>query len=220
MRAVPRVLVAGMGFTVDFVLRRVADLGRGEVLRVILVGLRTEDRVSWERVLEAHRILSGYLKALGIESELVEAPASEAGLLGRVRDALARAASLAGEDGLVEVYLTGGPRILCLALTLASLTLPPGPRRRVRLVAYGEGFEARLEVRADSLAALLQLDEEHRALLEALARLGRARASRLLEELGWNRSTLYLRLSRLEALGLVARSGGEWMVHPAVEPLL
>ena len=56
----PRVLVASLGFTVDFSIRRIADLGRGEVKYFIGAGLHSGDESAWARVGEAYRPASHY----------------------------------------------------------------------------------------------------------------------------------------------------------------
>ena len=213
------VLVASIGFTVDFVMRRIADLGRGGVSRVIAIGLRTQDEGSWRRVEEAFNLLSHYLKSLGIESELREARVGH-GMVRSLRDALARASSLAGMDGIVEVYLTGGPRILIVALTIASLTSSPSVREKLRIVVYGEGFEGSLEIPVEPLARLLTLDEDSSRILSEIARLGSVDAKSLMQILDIKRSTLYKKLKDMTEHGLVVNDSGAWRIHRSIEEII
>ncbi|GAB6148789.1 hypothetical protein [Stetteria hydrogenophila] len=212
-----RVLVASLGFTVDFVLRRVADLGRGGVSRLLGVALYT-DEGAWRRVEASFALLKRYLEGVGVGAELHRVTVG--GLVREARDALARAYSLAGGDGVVEVFITGGPRILGAALAVAALTSSREVRDRLVLTAYGEGFEARLEVEVGRLARLLCLDEQSQAILRELAGLGEARAEELRLRLGLKRSTLYKKLKDLQEAGLAESAGGRWRLHPSLEPLL
>ncbi len=212
-------LVASIGFTIDFIAKRVADLGRDVVKYVIAVGLRTEDISSWRRVEAAFKLLSTYLTGLGIGSEL-RAVDAQGPFIRKLRDLLAYAYGLARPDGVVEVFLTGGPRLLGLALTLAALTSGDNIRNALRLVAYGENFEYDLTVPVGKLVSLLRLDEASWKLLLELARSGEADAKTLMTLVRLPRSTLYKKLKELEAMGLVERRNGRWSVHKDVAWLI
>lgn len=215
----PRVLVASLGFTVDFAIRRVTDLGRGGIGRFMGVGLHTGDEDAWRRVEEAYKLLSHYLTSLGIPSELRRVRLGPS-MVREARDALARAGSLAGPDGLVEVYVTGGPRVLTTALLVAALTSAPEVRDRVVVTAYGEGFRADFQLRVGPLVRLLRLDDDSRRIVDALAASGGMRAEELREALGMKRSTLYKRLRELSLAGLVRSEEGRWRVHEDLEQMI
>ena len=214
-----RVLVASMGFTVDFIVRRVADLGREELGYVMAVGLHAGDEDSWRRVEEAYKLLSHYLTSLGIPSELV---AVKLGfyMVREARDAIARAASLAGTDGMVELYLTGGPRILVTTLILAALTSTSQVRDKCRLVVYGEEFKGSIEVPVGLLVKLLKLDEDSAKIVSSLSRFGGLKADELREIVDMKRSTLYKKLKDLAGEGLVYSDSGVWRVQEELERLL
>ena len=214
-----RVLVASLGFTVDFAVRRVADLGRKKVRYFIGVGLHTGDTAIWSRVEEAFKLLSHYLISLGIPSELRTVRLGRP-MVREARDALARASSLAGPDGLIEVYVTGGPRILTTTLVIAALTSTPEVRDRCVITAYGEGFKANFQIHVGALAKLLSLEEESFRIVSTLARLGGARAEELRRILGMKRSTLYKRLKELSSMGLIRSDAGLWKVQEALEQLI
>ena len=214
------VLVASVGFTTDFIVRR---LSRGGVRRVVAVGLRVEeDPRSWERVEKSFQVLDSFLRTMGIEGELV--PVASGGSLLRELTELLLAelrGSACGGDCVVEVFLTGGPRILVVSLALATLLLPDEALRRVVISVYGEQFDAELVIRPWYVAVLRGLDAVERKILEALVRLGgSARPSELLVELGIARSTLYKKLARLRRLGLVHSQDGRIVVSRDVESIL
>ena len=215
----PRVLVASLGFTVDFAVRRVADLGRGEVRHFIGVGLHSGDEDVWKRVEEAFKLLSHYLTSLGIPSELRVVRLGRS-MVREARDALARASSLAGPGGLVEVYLTGGPRILTATLVIAALTSTPEVRDKIVITAYGEGFKADFQVHVGLLAKLLSLDEASLGIVHTLARTGGLRAEDLRNTLGMKRSTLYKKLKELSGMGLLRSEAGIWRVHEDLEKVI
>ena len=215
----PRVLVASLGFTVDFSVRRVADLGRGEVTYFIGVGLHSGDDEIWKRVEEAFKLLSHYLTSLGIPSEL-RVVRLGGSMIREARDALARASSLAGPDGLIEVYVTGGPRILTATLVIAALTLTPKIRDRTVITAYGEGFKADFQVNVGVLAKLLSLDETSIRIIHTLARTGGMKAENLRNTLGLKRSTLYKKLKELADNGLVYSDSGVWRIRESLERLV
>jgi CRISPR-associated protein Csa3 len=207
-------LVASVGFTVDFILRRVAAGGEPRPSRVVAAGLYT-DPSSWRRVEEAARLLGVYLSKLGVDLSLERLPANSR-LVAEASSLLHREAA----RGPVELYLTGGPRLLVVALYTAALTLPPRIMDRVRIVSYGEGFPARLEVRPSTLARLASIDEASRRILEAI-RAGARTASSILSRTGLPRSTLYKKLRELREAGLVEPGEkGVWMLPPHVEQLI
>ncbi len=213
------VLAASIGFTIDFVVRRVADLGRGSVSHVVAVGLASGDESSWRRVEEAYKLLSHYLTSLGIGSELYRVELGR-NLVREARNAIARASGLAGPDGQVEVYVTGGPRILVLALTVAALTSSDEVRRRTRIVAYGENFEGSLEIPVGLLTDILSLDKESARIVDTLSRMGPMRAEDLRSSLNMVRSTLYKKLRDLHSKGIVDKDDSLWRLDRRVEQLI
>jgi len=212
------ILIATIGFTIDFIARRVADLGRSRVKHVIAVGLQADEQ-AWIRVEQAFKLLSSYLAGIGVSSELRHV-AADKHLVRRLRDTLAYAAGLAGAEDVVEAFITGGPRILGLALTIAALTSSSDVRRKVKITAYGENFEATLEVPVAKVASIISLEPTARQLFFEIAQIGEADARTLMTLLGLPKSTLYKKLRELESVGLIRRSNGRWIVHSDVENLI
>ena len=225
-----RVLLASMGFTIDFIARRIA---RGErVSRVVAVGLKLlEDPGSWDRVENAYRILEHYLKSSQIRGELRSIEYSPQWpterLLGQSKRLLDEMLGLpevqaAGDCGL-EVYLAGGPRILVTSMAVMAFaaSLDPYKGRSICITSSGEGFEAWAEVRPRLLIELANMDEEDKRLLLLLRDTG-GDILEVRRRTGWPRSTLYKRLEELRERGLVERGDkrGVWKVHPLVDELL
>ena len=176
--------------------------------------------MSWGRVEEAYRLLSTYLSSIGIPSELIVVKAFGKSLVRDIRDVLAKANSIADVDGFIEVYLTGGPRILGVALIMASLTSSPLIRRRTRIVVYSENFETKLELNVEKLISYISLDSTSMKLLYEIAKGGTLSTKELFQRAGIPRSTLYKKLKELEEKGLISRIDGKWIVQKDVETLV
>ena len=129
------VLVASLGFSPEFVLRRIARGGEG-LGRVVVVGLWT-DGASWGRVEDAFSSIRYFCGKLGVECVLERVVLGE-GLVSQLLSILEREAR--GFGG-VELFLTGGPRIVVVGFVIAGLLLDYSLQERVTLVVWGEGFE-------------------------------------------------------------------------------
>ncbi len=200
------VLLATLGFGIDFVVRRLRDIhAEGErVSKILAVGLWT-DEATWARIDQAYSILRSYLQSLGIDSELLRIDLGKASLVREAVKAIAKALAVAGREEIVELYLTGGPRILLAAFYTAAL-LSPEWSDRLRVVVYGEGFQASLRVSLGVLRGLIELDQASLKILRVVKEKGGS-ISTLLAETGLPRSTLYKKLGELEKRGLVVKTG-------------
>jgi CRISPR-associated protein Csa3 len=207
------VLVATIGFTADFVMRRLYDLGRERVSKVVAVSLDVGDESSKRRIEQAYSVLSGFLAGIGLRSGL-EWIRYGSGMISSGRDVILRALGEAGEEGTVDLFLTGGPRILVTVMTLSALTLPQEEASRVFITSYGEAFDARLSLNVGTIIALINnvigRRVESSILREIRSRAGKngVQPSELLEALGLPRSTLYKKLRELEEAGLIRRVEG------------
>ncbi len=200
-----RVMVATIGFTADFVLRRISDLGRNAFSRIIAVALDSGDETARQRVENTFRMLQSLLTSLGIPSDLYYLRPDKA--VARGKDVIDKAARIAGDKGIVEVYLTGGPRIAVTALAVAAILYEAdlGAPGRIKLVSYGEAFETKVEIDAATAVKLVLLsnDEHARRIIEELRRSGPLTPNQLQERLGMARSTLYKKLGELRRSGIV-----------------
>ncbi|MCE4615845.1 MAG: CRISPR-associated CARF protein Csa3 [Aeropyrum sp.] len=205
-------LIATMGFTVDFIIRRIADIKREEnVHRLMAVGLDAGDGM-WRRVEQTYSLLSTYLTSINVESSLHRLEITPT-LIPEARDIIALGLAEAGE-GDVELFLTGGPRMLVVAMLLAAMSLRGSEARRIRVVSYGEGFPGSIKARLHHITVLHRLDDKSRAILEAL-REGSRTPDELRRRTGLKRSTLYMKLEDLRREGLIVSEGrGRWSVHP------
>jgi len=210
-------MVATLGFGIDFIVRRLADLRSTHVTEIIVVGLYT-DHSTWQRIEQSYNILSAYLKSQNITSRL-ERIEVDKHLVRQAREIINKAIQDHPETPL-ELYLTGGPRILLAAFYTAALTFPEEYVGKIRITVYGEGFPASLTVEIGKLLVLARLDEKTREILERIKE-GYNSVGSLLAAVGLPRSTLYKKLEELEKLGLIVRSGrGKYDVHPALEQIL
>lgn len=205
-------IVAPIGFTMDFVLRRVLALGRDHVAGVVLVSLDVGGESSRRRVESTVKSLEAILSPQGVVVEhRILRPGHD--LVARARDAIARARSLS-PTGDVELYLTGGPRMLVVALLLASLTGEPA-----RVVVEGEAFDAVLQVETVVIQRLQCLDEASKRILAAVMR-GATTPKEVVAATGLPRSTVYKKLRDLEEAGLIRREGDFLRPHPDVAIIL
>lgn len=212
------VIMASMGFSADFVLRRVTDVqSLRRVDYVVAVGLDAGDGL-WSRVEQTFSILRHYLTGVGIGSELRRIRLSPR-IIREARDEIVYGVSLSGDDGSLELFLTGGPRMLIVSLMVAAYMLDERLIDRVRIVSYGEGFPGSVNIGLRQLRALSLLDEKSRRILESI-RSGVSDVKRLTEIVGLPRSTLYLKLDELRALGLIYNSRGKWFIQEDVENLV
>jgi len=118
-------LMATLGFDADFTLRR---LMRGAPGRVVLLALKV-DEGSWARVDSAFKLIQAFCSYRRIDCILepvsIDRPVME------VYSILKR--ELEGVKERLELFLTGGPRIMVVSTLLAALLLPPEYSRSLRL---------------------------------------------------------------------------------------
>lgn len=211
------VVLASIGFSADFVLRRISDIrGVEGPSLVIAVGLDVGDG-QWDRVERTFLVLRHYLASIGLESRLLRIRLSS-DIVRECRDAIIEALAKAGQ-GVVELFLSGGPRLLVVSLLSAAFTLEDRYVDRVRVVSYGEGFPGSVAYRLSILRALSRLDPVEISILRAI-REERRRVGDLLEVLDIPRSTLYLKINKLIKMGLVRRVGSELVLQEGLDLFL
>lgn len=212
-----RVLVATLGFSMDFVLKRVYDKDLPRVGEAVILALWTDDG-SWSRIMEAYRLLEMTLEKVGIRVEL-ERVEYGGGLVRGVRRILRRVA-LERPGTEVELFLTGGPRMLVVATLLAAASLEEKLAKRFSVTAYGENFPGTLSIGLYHVLALGRLDEKSESILHAIVS-GVVEARKLIVELGLPKSTLYMKLSELERHGLIVREGrGRYRLQEELEEII
>ncbi len=213
----PRVIVATLGFSVDFIIRRITDIGGEKPASIELVGLYTDDS-TWKRVEQTSSLITHYTGSLGIDTVLHRIDASPS-IVRDVRRVIVEALDKAGRDGGVDLFLTGGPRILVVAALVASMLVKDELKKRITVTSYGEGFEASLSINLGLLAELSKLDDTSRIIVAEILRNQPVRAGRLLELTRLPRSTLYKKLGEMEEKGIVKGGRNGWMVARDVELL-
>jgi len=204
-------LIATLGFDADFTLRR---LMRGAPGRVVLLALKV-DEGSWARVDLAFKLIQAFCSYRRIDCILepvsIDRPVME------VYSILKR--ELEGVKERLELFLTGGPRIMVVSTLLAALLLPPEYSRKVKAVVEGEAFTASLEVDIGTLQKLLTLDQR-RILLTLLEHQQGLTAPRIAIISKTPRTSTYRKLHSLENLGLVERADGKYKLVDMLRDLM
>jgi CRISPR-associated protein Csa3 len=206
-------LIATLGFDADFTLRR---LMRGAPGRVVLLALKV-DEGSWARVDLAFKLIQAFCSYRRIDCILetisIDRPVME------VYSILKR--ELEGVKERLELFLTGGPRIMVVSTLLAALLLPPEYSRKVKAVVEGEAFTASLEVDIGTLQKLLTLDHiERRILLTLLEHQQGLTAPRIAMISKTPRTSTYRKLHSLENLGLVEKADGKYKLVEMLRDLM
>lgn len=193
-----RNLVASFGFDMDFVVRRLAAK---KYDKVVLVALKTDE--GFEKVKKAYSALSIVCNSLKVDCVLE--PVSPSTLFKSVHSILLYEAKKVDE---LEVFLTGGPRMLVVALLLSTLLIPKEHISKVSLVVEGEGFDCTATINASMLLDVLSLDERDKAIISALEseELTLSEISRRTEI---PKSTVHRRLEELVKKGLVVKREAE-----------
>jgi CRISPR-associated protein Csa3 len=128
---------------------------------------------------------------------------------------------LEGVKERLELFLTGGPRIMVVSTLLAALLLPPEYSRKVKAVVEGEAFTASLEVDIGTLQKLLTLDHiERRILLTLLEHQQGLTAPRIAIISKTPRTSTYRKLHSLENLGLVEKADGKYKLVEMLRDLM
>ncbi len=206
-------LIATLGFDADFTLRR---LMRGAPGRVVLLALKV-DEGSWARVDSVFKLIQAFCSYRRIDCILepvsIDRPVME------VYSILKR--ELEGAKERLELFLTGGPRIMVVSTLLAALLLPPEYSRKVKAVVEGEAFTASLEVDIGTLQKLLTLDHiERRILLTLLEHQQGLTAPRIAMISKTPRTSTYRKLHNLENLGLVEKADGKYKLVEMLRDLM
>ena len=198
-------LLASFGFDEKFALHSIMD-HRPE--KVYLIALDTSGSAS-VRIERASNILKSVASSLGIYVELRKIPYTSENIPELVYKVKKHIRQIADKCSEIIVSLTGGPRLLVIALFLAVQTLPNlASKTVVRL--EGEGFEAVVENSVKELQPIY-LSEISRAVLGLLAEdhtnsgigLGPSTVASLLNI---PKSTAHKKLQELVAKGLASHN--------------
>jgi CRISPR-associated protein Csa3 len=194
-----KTLMASFGFDVDFVLRRLAS--SQDYNRVILLAIQTD---GFERVKKAYSTLS--LVCTSLKRECILEPIKpREDIIRSVFSILSREV----EKSYVDVYLTGGPRILVIALLLSTFMLPQELASKVKVIAEGEGFDCYMEFNVALIQEVLKLDSRDKSILQMLMMYGPLTLSELAERTNLPKSTTYRRLEELMDKKLVEKTESE-----------
>lgn len=202
-----KLLIASFGFDIDFVLKKLAS---EKYDRVVLVALKTQS--GFERVRKAYSMLSIICNSLKLDCVLETIPPGS--LSTTIYSLLEREIETSDE---VEVYLTGGPRILVVSLLTSALMLLDTKAVKTRIVVEGEGFECTMKINLSLLLTLLKLDEKDKLIVENL-RNTKYTLAEVSKRTGIPKTTLYRRTEELIEKGLVVKTEREtYLVEDPVE---
>jgi len=190
-----KTLVASLGFDVDFIMRRISA---ERFDRIVCVALKT-DEDSWKRVEKAYNLIKYFAKTLNID--VVLEPVKPSHIVNQVYRILYK---VVDESEATEVYGTGGPRIIVVALLIASLLLPRNVRHRVKFLVEGEAFEASLTFNPADLVDYLTLAPEAQSIISYLLSVDApVRAMDVVRGTGLPKSTVYKYVKRLIERGFI-----------------
>jgi CRISPR-associated protein Csa3 len=203
-------LVASFGFDERFVVRAVIRHGIGSGDRIVLV---TGSR--HERTVKAFEYVRGLAESVGAEAELVEmgdVTYSFPGLVARLRSLLE---GLAGAYERVTVLLSGGMRVLVLALYTAALLSGRGVKGRLRVEVDTEDVGRLVEIPGEALSLLgpPELGAKMELLRAVVERPGLT-VEELASMLSKNPSTIRRQVAALDELSLVRLHGRPARVEP------
>jgi CRISPR-associated protein Csa3 len=204
-----KTLVATFGFDIDFVLRRIS--GR-KYDKIILLSLKTPE--GEKRVEKAYTTLKTVCISMGVDCALEWL--TENRFVRTIYSILSREAG----EASVELYLTGGPRILVVSALTAALMLSSSHAEKINMVVEGEAFEKTWEAPLKTLKKLVALDEKSREVIMHTAVLRRASLAELSRMLGLPKPTVLRRLRELMDKGVVCKMGDEYLLCPQVDQLL
>lgn len=204
-----KTLVASFGFDIDFITYRISAVKPD---RVVLLALYTS-REAYSRVEKSYHLISVMCNSIKIDCGLENIDPSNAGRA--VLSILEREVRNADE---VEVFLTGGPRILVVTLLVAALLLPDELASKIKVVAEGEGFNCRLELDVKSLIDRMRIDARSKEILNKIELIGNATFGEISREVpGIPRSTMYRRLNELLKTGLVEKTDGYYVAKRSLK---
>lgn len=204
-----KALVATFGFDIDFVVRR---MGSEKYDEIILLALKTSE--GFDRVEKSYHLLAAMCGSMRIECKL-----SPIGPRNPVKDIYSTLELVAKRNVHVDLFLTGGPRVLVVSSLIAVLMLPNQLIKRISIIVEGEAFEYRLQMRADLLRNLIALDDRSRAILLTLSQ-GSMRLSELYSLTKIPKTSMLRRLSDLIDLGIVCKQGGNFRLCDETDEIL
>jgi len=166
--------------------------------KVVCVAVKTDEN-SWKRVEKAYNLIVYFAKSLNT-SVFLE-PVKPERVVSQVYRILYR---VVDESTHVEVYGTGGPRIVVVALFVASLLLPFNIRHRVKFVVEGETFDALLEFKPSDLIEYITLTPEAQTIISHLLHVDAPiRVIDIVRKTGLPKSTVYKVVKRLIDKGFI-----------------
>ncbi|MET1160250.1 MAG: CRISPR-associated CARF protein Csa3, partial [Thermoprotei archaeon] len=204
-----RILIASFGFDIDYVASRIISVNPQ---RVVLLALYTTEE-AYSRIEKAFHMLSVMCKSMKIDCKLEKIDPKN--LHRSVYTILEYEAGNADE---LEIYLTGGPRILVATLLLVTLLLPSNILLKTKITVEGEGFNCRLTIDPKVIVERMKLDNRDKMIISKLDVLGKATLSeiaRVLENIP--RSTIHRRLKELEEKGLIYKMNGYYAIKELLE---
>jgi len=204
-----KTLVATFGFDIDFVLRRISGREYG---KIILLSLKTPE--GEKRVEKAYTTLKTVCISMGVDCALEWLEKN--GFVRTIYSILSREAG----EASVELYLTGGPRVLVVSALTAALMLSDRHAEKINIVVEGEAFEKTWEAPLKTLKKLVALDEKSREVVMHTAVLRRTSLAELSRKLGLPKPTVLRRLRELVDKGVVCKIGDEYLPCPQVDQLL
>lgn len=188
-----RTLVASFGFDIDFVVRR---MSREKFDKVVLVSLYTS-REAYRRVEEAYHTLSRLCIAMNIVCELERVTPGE--IFNSTYSILVKETS---QTNSVELFLTGGPRLLVVSLLLSLLSLPEKLLKKTKIIVEGEGFEWTIEINPETYVKRLKLDEISKEIINQLDNKPQ-HLGELARALDRPKSSIHKKLRELASLNLI-----------------
>jgi len=203
-----KALVATFGFDIDFVLRKLASR---DYETVLLLSLRTSEDAQ-RKVEKAYSTLKIVCESLKVACEHRSMEPGEI-----ARSVLSLLKEIAEKSSNVELFLTGGPRILVATTLLSALLLPKYLAEKINVVIEGEGFECETTINLSKYQELARLDErDMRILLELQAR-GPQRLGELEKYAEIPRSTLFRRLEELTEKRLVKKENDKYVAEEVIK---
>lgn len=202
-------ILALLGFDEKFLARCIMrNFATGNLREVVVLVPEPADEFAAARVSNARQSIERLARDYaGVDVEFIEV------VRGSFRDAF-----LKGREAALRIIsrrlsitfcLSGGMRYLLVVLIAVALSLPrdhPQVREsRIEVdIESGEGF---VTLPLSALRWVSSLDSNELKVMEALWKLGQAPLTRLVEETGLPRSTVWKALNKLEGGGLVERIG-------------
>ncbi|MEM4562204.1 MAG: CRISPR-associated CARF protein Csa3 [Desulfurococcaceae archaeon] len=203
-----KALVATFGFDIDFVLRKLASR---DYETVLLLSLKTSEEAQ-RKVEKAYSTLKIVCESLKVTCE--HRPLEPGGI---ARSVLSLLKEITEKSSSVELFLTGGPRILVATTLLSALLLPKHLAEKINVVIEGEGFECETTINLSKYQELVKLDDrDMRILLELQAR-GSQRLGELERYTEIPRSTLFRRLEELTTKKLVKKEDDRYVAEEFIK---